>query len=389
MTTAVRIAVPERHALIDANSLARCWVNAYNGTAQRMACRASAWTEITAALNRILGRMPRVWFSQQQFTVSGSTHTAENSGSDPLYRWRAWDGVPNARSFTVDMATVPREERLGNASWAGRESGSPLEKTSNISRNAVMDLCNNVFRQTITCWRNAASMVEATEGLSTYGGMTVLDAVVQDDVLPSLETNVHDWVNPSAVKSGDQITANIAEECREKLHSIRTHNLPVLFQWSGYGESNAWQKPAATDETAIVITNTINVNLLDHSIVSVNVDTPGAACDVQYCGRGDLRTENGSRVRVDCGVYASCDSNGTGYGTASFVAPGWAVTVNVPCNTATPDWFGWEGNCVYLNSAVPDDCTNNDRNKIDVLGSVTAAGTNMYIHHLGGHHRYE
>jgi hypothetical protein len=332
---------------------------------------------VIGALNRALAHMPRVWYSQ-----AWPTSDAETAGSDPLVQWQAYDGVTNARSYRVRILAVPRTAGAGDC-YAARSGGLATQATDlrNYSKVAV-DEFEDLIVAEFTVARGAVTSAVITEGLSTFNGYTILGIVVQDDDLVTLDTSIHDAVDPGLAKTGGKVLADVLSDCRTAFHALRRYNLPYCTQWAGYRVGGAFQTPVGTNPSAIVVASATQVNVIDQTVVARSATSPGVSCHVQYMGWGEEDETAGQRIKVECRVLAQCTGGAGANGIVRFEGPLNSVDVTVTHGAATA-WYTSAPNYLYLDSTVADTDATAARNKIDIFGLIPGiAGEILYIYGL-------
>jgi len=368
------IATPGAYSPIDPVGACKNWTQKASGAQARMGNRAVAMQQLAHAVNRALSRFPRIHASKAQPIAQ-----ADTAGSDPLYVWRIDDIVDNARSYTVTVLALPRATGSGSC-YAGKYGGS--EATPTADALYLSPALVDVFEAEYQVTRGAVTDAEANDGISTYNGYTVLDVVVQDDEISSLDTALHQYCNPALAHCGEKVLADIAEQIRAAFHEQRTTNLPI-WGWCGQAYGGSWATPAVSNHRAIVINSSTYVNVLDQSVTSRTATSPGCNHVVQYCGLGASDETIGKQLKCYCRVFAAVDG-GVSNGEVKFIGPTHVasndITIAVTPGVAAA-WYGNSSSYLYLNgSSTPTD-TGTTRNKIDIHAKVATAPTNtLYIY---------
>ena len=358
-----------------------------DGTDVRMGNRVAAVEALAHALNRCLAHLPRILFSKAQ-----PYGNVDNVGSDPLYVYTYDDSVTNARDVVTRVLAVPRTAGA-NDCYGGRYTGAAVTDKTSVHNNTVgaVDLFEDTFGDTYNHVRGAAAAAEIEEAFSTFNGFTALDVVVQEKPLSQLDTALHDAVDPSTAKKGDEVLADILEDIRDKFHTLRTTGTPRCFGWAAQKQAGAWYTPASTDQTAIVVANTTQVNVIDQAVVARTATSPGVSCHVQYAGWGAQDENNGELIKCYCRVFGSV-VNGAIDGKVRFHGPNFAAgggannfTDITITNGVAEAWYGDSTNFVYLDSTMPDTDVTVNRNKVDIFGWIPGLTTEiMYLYGLGG-----
>ncbi len=378
------------HAGLDLLATCRNWRQSQNdGTNIRMGNRAKAVEALAHALNRCLAHQPRILFSK-----AIPVATADAVGSDPLYIYRYDDSVTNARDTSTHVLAVPRTAGANNC-YAGRYTGGAVVDRTSYHNNTVgaVDEFEDTFYDGYVYNRGAAAAAYVQEGISTFNGFTALDVVVQEKPLAQLDTSIHSAVDPSEAKKGQEVLADILEDIRAYFHALQLTSRPRAFCWAAQGQAGAWATPGATDQTAIVVTNATQVNVLDQAVVARTSTSPGISCHVQYAGWGAQDENNGELIKVSPRIYGSVVAAGNpANGTVRFHGPNFAaaggaanfcdVTIT---NGAANQWWGADTDYFYLDSTIGDTDATANRNKVDIFGWIPGRVTEtMYIYGLNG-----
>lgn len=369
----MKISAPYQHAPVDPSPFAKNWTQNAVGTWVRMGNSAAAVRALALATQRCLARMPRPWFVKA-WPISD----CDVAGSDPLALWRVLDNVPNARGYHVRVLALPRTEQSGEC-YAGRTGGSATEETSRTTTAISSSVSGaDVFEESYPVVRGAAADAEISEGISTFGGYTIIGVVVQDNELHQLNTDVHDFVT-GQVKQGDTVLADVAEQIRSAFHALRTSNLPA-WGWAARFSGGAPAAPVTPAATGIPVQSTSYVNLIDPTVSARTSTSPGSMHYVHYAGIGRYDQTPGQRIKLMCRVYGEVDG-GASDGEVKFEGPthvGSNETVISVTAGAGPAWYGNAANYIYLNGQSGPTDTGAARNKVDVFGRLATFPTNTF-----------
>lgn len=373
------------HALaLDIATFCKTWTSTVNdSTDARMSCRASVMFALAEATNHILSRYPRVW-GQHSVRID----SADTTGSDPLYRWRADDQVGNALIYQVNVVAVPRSAGAGDCR-AEREGDAGSATSLANSAAAAVSYWDQAIYDSFLVARGAAAAAEIVEGLSTFNGYTVVSFSVHDRQVDGLHIGTHDLVDTGAAKKGAKVLSDIAEEIRENLHKARTENVSMAVQWMAAAAAGSWATPGATDQTAIVSTasGVANIeNVLDTSVAARTATSPGVSCHCLYAGWGPEDETAGKNVKITVRVFAAV-ANGVNTGRVRFQGPDHIannfVDITVT-NGVAAAWYGSDSDYIMLDSTAADNDATTGRNKIDIFAWIDTARTTevLYIYGL-------
>jgi len=368
---------------LDVSTRASPWRETYTtGSYARMTVRAKAMKALAEGTNRQLARMPRVNFAQ-----AVPLEYADNTGGDPLIEWRYDDSVINGREQNWHIIAVPRTTGSGSQ-YAARVGGASGE---------LSHLLSATYASTVM-WTHAAAMpmlisrgdqddAERTEKLSTFNGCTVMSMVAQDTELDYLDTANHQYVDTGQAGKGEKVLADLGESMRSQIHSNRTTNLPILFNWAAQTNAGTYADVSATHQQGIPVSSATRVNLIDQSHTYRYGGSPGFSAHVQHHGWGDQGTTNGKLVRVQCRVLAKTvggAASSTIYMEGPPVVSNNFTTIEIT-NGAGVAWYGDDSHHVYLDSAQADTITTSSRNKIDAFGYIDGRTVEQqYVYGLAG-----
>lgn len=376
------VSVPLKFAPTNTAALARSWRKDVDGDDVPHAALASAMAVPARGVGYISGRMPRVVFQQAYPFTDINTHRAANSGQNTVaFEWFYTDNVPNARTQTVRVRGLTRSGGNANANAYAARTVNIAQRTSLHNRQInVSNLSADILKAggmsgQFAVHRGTRHGCDVNEGLEAYEGYTILDVVVQDDVVSSFDSaQNHVAASPGYAKPGAIITAGLPANIRQALHEVRYNNQPIHACWSAQRQNSNWVNAISTDDTAIVITTNSWGNLLDHTINARNTATPGISCHAYRAGRGLESRAAGQMVNVICRVKAHLNAAGADAACVCFWGPHGDVQVAIPANAANVGWY-ITSSSLYLNSAINSVENGIGRNKIDPFGKVANTGT--------------
>jgi hypothetical protein len=210
--------------------------------------------------------------------------------------------------------------------------------------------------------------------INTYGGFSIVDLVAQDDELPELDTDIHEYVDPAQAVSGGEILTTLPDAMRSSMHSMRMAQHGWQSMWLGYGQENAWQYPSTTNQCAIVTTSNTFVNLLNQSWNVRNADSPGIECVAYMRGRGHQNVASGTVMVCSVKALIEINSGQNGGGVLNIQGPLASTAQTVYGNSTQLVELN-----VGLNTALTPYYTTNGVNKIDMYGRVLNSGTDSLI----------
>jgi hypothetical protein len=357
---------------------ARNWRQTPEGSDVRMSNLAAPLRALGEANNRVMGRHPKVHFHMPQPITDEDTTQADSTGADPLYRWLTSDYWANGRDYTVKFLVAPRTSGSGNA-YAEYEGGAYSTPALNYTP-ATLQLCQHVREAQYTVNRGAATDSEQEEGISTYNGYTVLDVLVQDAELNTLDTTIHSHCTPATAKSTAPVVEGLIEDIRSTFHDARRYNMGQAFCWAAQGIA---ETPAAPgNATCMSVGSTTYVNVIDQGVTARDANSPGILVPAYLKGRGNITKAAGQTVRVDVRVLA----NSAAEGTVKFIGPNGSTEVTITAGGGL-DWYS-AGEHLDLSSNSNDlTDTATTRNKVDIHAKV-ASGV-LYIYGIEAWYTYE
>lgn len=357
---------PYARAPVDMAKLCRNWRQTLEASDVRMGNKAAAVAALASAVNRVLGRYPRVWAA-----MGWPLAVTDTTGSAPLIVLRRFDGAPNGTSFDTRVMSMPRTAGAGNCYLSRTGGGSTPSNNWSVS---APDKWADLVIDTYETNRGARANALTVETIGTYNGFTLLDIVIQDAELRALNSALHDLADPALAKTGGAVLADLIKQIRFVFHRLRAHNLTMDGLWCAQASGGLWQTPGSTNPTAVVVTSATFVNLIDQTITARSATSFGHSSPARHCGTGPEDETAGQQVPVMCWVYAHATA---GNGTVRFEGPLGHVDITVTGGPGVA-WYGGVASKVNLDSSVSDTDITIARNKIDPMGKV-ASGT-LYIY---------
>ena len=361
-----KITVPFVWADIDADKLARDWIQDDVGTHREMGTKASAVATLADAFNHLAARQAPVVFDQIQLP-----ETADQTGKVPLYDWRGPRRVDNARTYVVRIITQPRTLDSNADAYAERMSTAVGEQTppSNVGVASLNPYYDVRLEEYETAERGSPADL-ATDGISTYAGYTILDVVAQAPGLSKLTVGTHLYADPFSAKPEGQILASSLPDVAHAFHRLRTTQLARVMSWAAVGVTATPTSPG--DHTCLAVNSAARVNLFDQAFNTRTATSPGATF---YCYRGGVGREDqppGLRIPISCRVFANAtyDTNVCFQGP-EHVVPN-SINVLVPAGGA-PAWHEAAG-VIWGNPAAHENTTSVNRNKVDAFSEGVASG---------------
>lgn len=357
---------------------ARNWRQTPEGTDVRMSNLAAPLRTLGEANNRVMGRHPKILFHLPQPILAPDTPQADSTGLNPLYRWVAPDYWANGRSYTVRFLVAPRTAGTGDA-YADDEYGSDTTPSYNYTPGSLL-LCQHVRESQFTVDRGAPADAETEHGIGTYNGYTVLDVIVQDDELDTLDTTLHSHCKPVSAKTAAPVVEGLIEDIRSTFHDARRYNMGQAFCWAAQGVSSTPAAPG--NATCMSVSSTTYVNVIDQGVTARDANSPGILVPAHLKGRGNITKAAGQTVRVDVRVLA----NSAAEGTVKFIGPNGSTEVTITAGGGL-DWYTASAHLDLSSNSNDLTDTATTRNKIDIHAKV-ASGT-LYIYGLSGWYTYE
>jgi hypothetical protein len=370
---------------------ARNWTQAGSGQAAtnaRQGNSARVMENLAHGVNHLLAKNPRPEFGKSQHVT-----TADSTGADPLYRWRYDDSIDNEITRRVTIIAVPRTlstNAATNASQWGTANHynvtlNPFTGSTN-STFAAVNKYWDVFEDEYIVERSANGVpmdAEIDDGISTFGGYTILSASVQSHEIYTLDSDRHIVCDPALAKKAKPVLADTNPDIRAQLDELRRTNLPIVASWAAMGTTANATPPG--DGTGLTLVNTAYTNLFDQNITVRNSDTPGAFYDAQYCGRGDTNYVDGVNVKVLCRFLAKSVTFGPASGDTNLLVKstesvaGNEIRIPITANQAV-DWVGNADHFVYFDSNLSPTAGSVNVNKLDFQGMVQNSGDYINVY---------
>lgn len=395
MTAGYGTPVASTFTLVDPDQVARN----YRGEV-RQGCSAASMHRLIAAVNCVAARCPRVLF----FKLLPGQNA---SGTGWLLRWLVPDYVQNASEHEFRALEYLRavDPATGPGYWTRLDSSLAEDTTCKGGEYAATAptwfSAARYFGGRATWARDGAkrpptdSVVD--EGIICKNGHLLGGLIVQDVPLSLLDVSDHQAFH-SLITRGDPVLGGHAlEKLASVLHDVRSSNLPVVVSWAAVGSGATFAATTAandTDEYGCHITDDAAYRNVLGPLLSVTrswatygANTPGWQYHAYRCGVGDPATAAGAKIKVNCYVLASADTEDATVrfeGPTSIASNSTTITVTTAGGLA---WYGGTSNSVYLDTTVDNDDATASRAKIDVCGKAGSGG-DLWIYGLFAHVTY-
>jgi hypothetical protein len=368
---------------LDIKMWAKNWRQDDGGAHRRMGNKGAVISALANKVNYLLAMNPRTMFTKSQ-------SDPDATGLDPLYRWVYYDGVPNGTVYIVHII-AQKIETAGDAyaqQWSGADHYAATHITPIYAFNiTTAGSFEDVFYAMYFVIRGAASDAEVEDGISTFNDFTILSINTQE-IIPANELyndSDYTYIKNTRNLKGTKVLEGLPEDTREKLHTVRTEQLPIILNWAAQMGDPPTTPSAPGNSYCITVDDTnypTYVNIFDQNESSRGAQTTGACVDVQYAGRGLETQTDGRKVKVICRVLAKIASGATG--TVKFEGPNHHSVqyyVEITVNSTTLQWWGDSDDYIYLDPTVSATDATTARNKIDVFGKVTSGlSPRLYIY---------
>jgi hypothetical protein len=373
------IPTPREFQFADVNAVCRPWAQLKDGTHVQMGNKSAAIRQLADLLNHALARRPRVFASKAATPVQAGAITGDHN---PLYAWRHYDGVKNARSYTVKILTAPSLEASDGLAKAVLSTGEETASVNVSDTALVYGLYEMTGIDNIPVTRGAEANAVTSINIATYEGYRILDVCYEDNVIEQLDTTIHDYANPILARPGLDVRADILEQMRAAFHRLRTENNPIVVNWAAARGTAGWSTSGSTGQEGIYLTNTTTYkNIFDTSITARDGSSPGflALGYHQGLGRYDVEGVPGFKVKVTCYALASSTA-GASY--VKYIGPSTIASNEGEITITSGAGVAWYGPVtIYLDSNANWSESGTDANKIDVH-MKTASGATLYIYGL-------
>jgi hypothetical protein len=367
------------------------WTSDVENASRRMGCSALAPAIVASQINNILGNTAHIAFAMATSQATGSYKYPDAANAiSPLYSFMTPDMHREATSYVAYVAHMPPINSLNWADWSntyistnafGGGNSVFREYETNATNGAHY---NDLIVDRISLPRGNVSNSNYHAAISVYGGARPVDVVVYAAPALTLYSDLnHGYVNPAKAKPSSPVLSDIAEDCRARLHEIRTSVIPPAATWAAQGTATGFSQAGTSpgDQLGMVVESSADgpntrVNLMDHAVTSRNADTPGVYVHGYRQGIGPEDTAGGTTVYYELHALASTTNahvNGILYAESGWSNTTVSVTENIPAWVAITD--------IIINSAQDESGATEKAartNKIDIYGSCNSGG--LYVH---------
>lgn len=347
-----------------------------DGTQYRQQNAALIPSAIAQGANSILAHSNRIYGNA--FIPSPIT---DDGDFDPLVAFRHMDTDTNNNVRIYRMLVLPRTDAPETGTG---KSSSVSSYGTNITGERTIDASDSevdttsypedlVYIEFSSLRTSVTSALEA-QGLSTSQGATIVAVCIQSDQRDVLDTSSDDCSVSLGI--GAICTSNYHTQIRTAVSSLKEDYMQPLAFWSAVDPLGS-NTPSTSNQEGLVTTSTSFNNMLDGSSTSRTASTPGINAHVYMHGRGIENTDEGKKVAVKFSVLARTDgveATIRAEGTSSFTNN----YEDISLSSSTASWYD-SSDPIYLDSSVEDDDVTTARNKIDILGKLSASG-NLYIY---------
>ena len=341
----------------------RPWIQTRAGIQRQQGCSKLPIEQLISATNHICALQPSMVFCQ------GFPHIyAYDESSSPFMEWRYYDYGPNNR--TLRYSSVVLRESGTMYLW---KHGYPDTYRTSDAIGSGSDITFSLLQFDVP--RIAATNNIMTDYISRYSNYDsfCLSTCVQERPMSLLDTDSDTCITPGQVSVDHSIIETTPlDDIVRTLHTVRMRNLPIVFNWSAFGDEFDVRTQISSGN-GIAITSTTAINIFDLISTARTATTPGQMSYVYRAARGN--ETNNVNVKVRAAVKARVINNsGSASGTVRFIGPthiGGNQCDIVVTNTSYA-WIGWEYDDVYyLNAGSNYDDTATTLNKTDIHAFVS------------------
>lgn len=386
MTTTKGIAVDEWWAPLEPCTLVRgSKGGGGDDYADRVSCRAAALVAIQRAINHLALTSERLVFNcTQPYAYLPSALTG--AGSAKIYSYLVRDWMPDEARHVARILHQARTSDPGSTTAAYAEFlDSTLtatgDKTAAYESSRTSSSLEPAGPLTMELGRGAtpANSVIA-EGVAVYNNFCPISTVIQ-----GAGPNPSDggWTFAAMPpRAGADVLADYLEHLRSTFHTLRTTYERNVLMWFAAQDPGGWDAALGLNramaansgnEHGIHITETDYVNVLDFATTTRTATSPGWPANVYRCGRGEVGTTHGQKLKVRCRVLAAADTSDA---TVRFIGPDSFASNNadIVVTAGNAAWYGDDEDDIYLDTTSTYDDATTARNKIDVHGKAGASG---------------
>ena len=369
------------------------WKSDTENASRRMGCSATAPAIAGNTLNHLLGRTAHIAFAMSTPNITGSyQYPNDENSQSPLYSFMVSDLHKEATDYVAHVTYMPPDPDKNWAAWTNTYLSTNVFG-GGVTVNAIYEINTSTSNHYIDIKTDAIplnrgnvsnSNIHAT--IDMYGGARVIDVVIYAMPAQTLDSDLnHGSVQPAKAKPSVPVLNDIAEDCRARLHELRTQVIPPAATWAAQGTATGLSQAGSSpgDQLGMVVdaaTDQPNnrVNLFDHAITSRNSDTPGVYVHGFRQGIGPEDTSNGTTVRYQMHVLASATSvESNAY---LYCETAWSnSSIRIAEAGNAPTWSVIED--IVINSAQDESGATEKAartNKIDMYGSVNQGA--LYVH---------
>ena len=379
---------------IDVSKISENWKTDIAGASRRLGAAALAPQIVASGINNLLGQTAHTSFAMATSSVAGTYKwPADANTTDPLYEIKVPDWHIEATNYFITILAFPPEpdQNWANSSntyistnaFGGGQTANAVYGFNASSQNFYGEMVLDV----IELPRGAASNADVTAQVSIFGGYRIMDmAIIEQPALTLDSTMGHGFAEPSLAKAANPLVDDIAEQCRDQTHKLRTRALPPVVTWSAQKGQSAWTVGSSPgDQLGMVVDQTSDgtnqeVNLLDHAFTSRNADSPGVTDYAYRQGIGPEDSKNGTTVRREVHIFASSTNNDCNAHFIAETAWGRANIIVATASATDPAWVELRSDVIVNSTSDEVGATEQaaKTNKIDLFGSVNQGALHVF-----------